>query len=144
MTLGTDKINTDLISSIGRIKYSKKPSIRVVLDIDPELARFYRSLVPKHISHQKPKYKPHITIVRTGIETITKWDSWGLYDGAEIEFSYDPCVQIGRKYIFLDVYSNKLGEIREALGLPRFRIPHQSVKTTKQCYHVTIANFKFG
>ena len=130
-----------MFHSSGKLVYSDDGR-RVVVEVDPEIARYYRSLIPKSIKWQVPLYTPHITVVRTGLEGIYDKSLWGHCNGEVIRFNYDPYICIGNKYIWLDAHSSRLTEIRGDLGLPRKRIPHP-LGTGVPCFHITIANMKF-
>jgi 2'-5' RNA ligase len=129
-----------LFKSIGKLKYSGQS--KLALDVDPGISSFYRSLIPKHIKHQPQRYTPHITVVRIGKETAQDLTAWGKYEGELIEFEYDPFVHIGRVYIWLDAYCERLKEIRRELGLDENRI-HYPTQTLYKAFHITIANRKF-
>ncbi|MHA2060721.1 MAG: hypothetical protein ACW963_00305 [Candidatus Sifarchaeia archaeon] len=115
---------------------------RCIVTVDDGIGRFYRALIPKSQRWLKPRYDVHITVVRTGIETVSD-DLWGYGDGMDISFTYDPYIWIGYKYIYLDAHSTDLEEVRESLGLPRLRMPHPSMTEARKCFHITIANMKF-
>jgi len=131
-----------MYESIGKLTYDNEKRRAVVL-VDDGIARFYRSLIPKSQKWLTPKYRTHITVVRTGIETVSD-DLWGYGDGMEIPFTYDPHVWIGKKYIYLDAYSTELEDVRESLGLSRIRMPNPSITDARKCFHITIANMKFN
>jgi hypothetical protein len=128
-----------MYKSTGQLEYKGR---RAVLNIDPEIARFYRSFIPKSIKNQKPMYPAHITIVRTGIEVLSDMSLWGHRHGETLEFSYDPNICIGYKYIWLDAHSSELEGVRAFLGLEKQRMPHPLGKE-HPCFHITIANMKF-
>jgi len=87
-------------------------------------------------------YPAHITVVRTGKETVC--DSlWGYGEGMEVTFSYSPYIWIGKRYIWLDAYSEDLKDVRVNMGLSPLRMPHPSMTEARQCFHITIANMKF-
>jgi hypothetical protein len=127
-----------MFKSVGKLVYSPK---RCVVEVDDDIARFYRALIPKSKKWLKPMYATHITVVRTGIESVDP-SLWGYMDGVEIPFTYDPYIWIARKYIWLDAFSSELEGIRENLGLPRHRMPHP-LGMDVSCFHITIANMKF-
>ncbi len=127
-----------MFRSIGTFQYG--PGIRAVLWVDQELADYYRRLIPKYHYAQKPMYPAHITVVRTAKETPTKMDAWGKYEGEQIEFDYQDEVLNDGTYFYLRVKSERLGDIREELGLPRYRFG--DLGADMKCYHVTVANMK--
>jgi len=111
-------------------------SIRVlaVLLIDQQIAEYYFSLIPKYYYAQRQMYDAHITVVRLGVETPTNRSVWGRYEGERIMFEYIPTVESGGAYFFLNAYSERIGDIRVELGLPRCRFGNH--------YHITVGNRK--
>ena len=122
--------------STGILKYGPKP--RIVVFVDKDLAAYYRSFIPKSYRVQAQKYPPHITVVRSKYEEIKNFGNWKRHDGEKIEFSYSGIVNFDGTYFYLDVQSKRLGDIRDGLGMPRFRFDDN------QCYHITIGNMKNG
>jgi hypothetical protein len=115
------------------------PVIRAVVEIDPEIANYYRSLIPKHITFKKPLHPAHISVVRKAIPENMEF--WGKYEGEIITFEYDPYICFSEKYCWLRCYSTRLEDIREELGLPRHS-PVTRPPDETPCFHTTIANFK--
>lgn len=104
---------------------------------DPAIGNYYFSLLPRYLKIQglqRPQNPAHITVARRNIEKPC-YDNWKYRDGEEIEFQYDGMLWRDELYVWLDVWSDEIAEIREKLGLPRIR-------ETFECYHLTIANFK--
>ena len=129
-----------LHKSVGVLKYTEKPgNLRVI--VDPGLADYYRSLIPKSSVANKPMYPPHISVIRKEPTPILT-DCWGKYDGQEVEFEYSTEIHSGKVYYWLNAFCLKLEEIRTELGLPvstEFtRPPDGYVK----CFHITLANSK--
>ena len=102
--------------------------------VDKQLGDYYFSLAPKYWYLQRPKEKPHITVVRKDIE-IPSYDNWGFRDGTDLYFLYEPVIYRDSMYAWIDVYSEDIGNLREVLGLPRMRVGFD-------CYHLTVGNFK--
>ena len=100
-----------------------------------EFGRYYFSLIPKELNAQPQAYEPHITVVRTGKETPPNMDVWGEHEGQQVEFTYSPAIQSDGTYFYLDVESDRIGDIREELGLPRYRYDNKG-------YHITVGNIK--
>jgi len=117
----------------GTLKYGS--GNRLVVDISPEMARFYRSFIPKCVKFNPPKYYPHIIVVRGKYETPPNKHLWGKYQGQKVKFEYSPYIMIDRVYIWLSVRSEEIKAVRRELGLndcfDRFK-----------GYHITIANRK--
>lgn len=120
-------------TSTGKLNYGK--GWRLALDVDPGIGAYYRSLIPKHIKWNIPRYYPHITVVRDKYETPPKPEKWMAYQGHKIRFEYDPYIHIDDTYIWLSCFCKKLEEIRLELGLNRCR-------DRFKWFHLTIANRK--
>ncbi len=103
----------------------------IVAYLCKDFGSYYRSLCPKAWHIKPPMYPPHITILRKDIEPFTTRDD--LPCSAVIE--YEPGIKTDGLYYWLDVYSEEIGDIRESLGLSRYRDGFN-------CYHVTIGNNK--
>lgn len=131
-----------MIKSIGTLRYShsKEYGWRLVLDIDPGISMFYRSLIPKWYSVNSQAAKPHITLIRRQRPINT--EPWGRYEGEKIEFEYDPYIHTdGKTYWWLNCYSTRLEEVAEELGM-EFVNYIEPVKGYKKVWHTTIANMK--
>ena len=125
-----------LFTSTGILRYV---DVKVIVEIDPEITRYYRYLLPKHIKTNKQMYPSHISVVRK--EVPPRMEYWGRYEGEEIEFQYSHVVQSGGMYYWLNCYSDRLIEIRLELGLP------EATSLTRPpdgawCFHSTIGNIK--
>jgi len=128
-----------MFKSIGTLIYSELPQIKLALEIDPQIAKYYRSLIPKYISLSVPMHAPHISVIRKAIPP--NMNLWGKYQGEQIEFTYDPEICFGTVYCLIKCYSTRLEDIREELGLSR----HSSVTRPpdeQPCFHTTLGNFK--
>jgi hypothetical protein len=99
-------------TSIGLLRYSFDPRSnepKLHVDIDSGIAEMYRALVPKAVRLQRPKFAPHISVVRK--EPVPRLDLWGVFEGREIEFEYEPTIYNDEIYYWL----------RENHGRRRFR-----------------------
>jgi hypothetical protein len=129
-----------MFKSTGTLIY--EPDHRLVMTVDPGLTAYYRSMIPKSMPVQKPRWPAHATVVRTGKETPVHLQHWGKYEGEEVEFSYDPDIKLNRTYYWLNVWCDRLADIREELGLkPKSRWT-KPPSGFHQCFHVTVANKK--
>jgi hypothetical protein len=126
--------------SVGVLKYTPEPNNLRVL-IDPGLADFYRSLIPKWIRVNRPMYPPHISVVRKE-PVIPNTDAWGKYDGEEVTFVYSNIIHSGKLYFWLNVFSKRLEEIRVELGLPVSSEFTRPPCGFEKCFHTTLANCK--
>lgn len=123
--------------STGTLRYEKDKAV-VLVDFD--IANLYRSLIPKYYNVQAQKYRPHVTVVRSRIDIVKNRDLWKKYEGKKINFSYSNVVNFDGTYFYLDAQSDQIGDIREELGLPRFRT--NELGASRGCYHITIGNAK--
>lgn len=115
-----------------------------VEDLDPEISKFYLSLIPKSNIVQPQAFPTHCTVVR--YEVPPNLEAWGLYEGEEIELLYDPYIFSGTIYWWLNCYSKRLEQIRAELGfaLPALHPADWSIPEPEfeQCFHITIGNSK--
>jgi hypothetical protein len=131
-----------LHKSTGVLRYERPEGYgwRLVLEIDPGIGLFYRSLIPKWKTANTQAARQHITIVRAAKPPKTK--AWGKYEGERVEFWYDPYLHEGSVYWFLDCYSQRLEEIALELGLPLLNQGREPAKGFKKIFHTTVANKK--
>lgn len=124
----------------GVLHYSLDAGVyRLVVDIDPGITDFYRALVPKTVRLNRQKFAPHITVVReTSLPSPARW---GAHEGERILFEYNPEIQEGHVYYWLEVYSERMGDIRVELGLPRSG-PNTRPPDGAECFHTTLDNLK--
>jgi hypothetical protein len=106
-----------LFKSTGILRYSNDP-YRLVLDVDPEISRYYRSMVPKIHVLNPQKFAPHVTVVRAEHEVPLQLDAWGRYEGESVDFEYEPTIYHGTIYFWLNVFCTRLEDIRKELCLP--------------------------
>lgn len=104
-----------------------------VLWLDPEIIRYYRSLVPKARQVQPPMYPTHISVVR--LFEVYNPTNWKKHEGLQIDIVYGGVIYNDDTYYWLNAWSDDIGDIREELGLNRIRQPYDS-------YHITIGNTK--
>lgn len=117
----------------GPIRYGSE-GYSVVL-VDPEIARYYRSFIPKHIHFNVPMWEPHVTVTRTGVEFVGHTSEWKKHDGEMFTIRYSPHIMIGKSYIWLPAFSDEIRQLRIELGLPPFFDNFKKL-------HITIANMK--
>ena len=125
----------------GKLRYG---NTNVVLDIDQGIVSYYRKLLPKSISHylQSQMYDAHISVVRKEI-VKPRMEFWGKYEGETIDFCYSNEVRNSEVYYWLDVWSLRLEEIREELGLPNESLFIKPKDGFKKTFHITLGNFKW-
>lgn len=129
-----------MFRSSGQLRYSMGThGPRLVLEIDPQITDYARSLFRLHRPINKPRYPAHITLVRE--ETIPHPALWGKREGETVWFNYDSAIRTDETYCWLRVWSEELLRVRTDLGLPPLswgcRPP-----TGEDCFHTTIGNFK--
>lgn len=102
----------------------------VVASCDPQLLDYYRWWVWRKtaIWLSKPKHGAHISIVRGDIESA-EWDR--NINGEEISFYYKGDLECHANYIWLPVWGDDLGRVRESVGLNKEPLKpfHMSVGT---------------
>jgi hypothetical protein len=116
---------TELKSS-GILRYSRS---WLVVDCCDDLAKYYRRYI-KQKCLVAPPYGSHITVVAGTYEKNIARESWGKYEGVEIEFTYSHDVKYGDGWYCLEIKSDFLSSIRLELGLK---------PTPKWPFHLTVA-----
>ncbi len=129
-----------ILCSSGTLRYHSDP-YKLTVEVDPEIVRYYRSLVPKSIKLNQQMYAPHISVVRN--EIPKNMEVWGKYDGQKIMFCYSNWVYFGTVYAWLNAFSEELERIRIELGLPvRTEYIRPPADKWIKCFHITIGNQK--
>lgn len=129
-----------MFKSQGKLSYSIGEYHKLILQIDPEIVRYYRSLMPKYIQTNSQMYRPHISVVRH--EIVPNLDLWGKYEGETIVFYYDGIIHSGTVYYWLNCFSGRLEEIRIELGLSVHSLYTEPPDTFKKVFHCTLGNIK--
>jgi hypothetical protein len=126
-----------ICESIGTLRYSEgTQGPRCVLEVDPEIARYVRSMIPKYHHVKQPMYAPHITVIR---HEKPSRETWAAHDNSQIMFWYNPLVFNDEIYWWLNVRCPRLSEIRTGLGLSPTRFTPQD---SAGGFHMTIGNTK--
>jgi hypothetical protein len=126
-----------MFSSMGTLQYVENP-FKVIVEVDPDLVRYYRSFIPKSVIFNIPLYSPHISVVRN--EVIPNPQFWGKYEGEIITFDYEGEIGSSLNYYWLNVFSQRLEDIRTELGLPNANFPLSPAN--RKYFHITLANLK--
>lgn len=129
-----------LYEASGVLRYRSKSSL--VLEVQQQLADYYRSLIPKYLPTNRPRWPAHITIVREEKEFPVFLEHWGKYEGESIRYWYSPEIHQGKVYYWLNTFCIRLEEIRIELGLPcvsQYTLPPEGFR---KCFHMTVANCK--
>ncbi len=133
----------ELFESTGVLRYSFKEGYgyRLVLEIDKDIVKYYRSLIPPWKGKPNPQmYDAHVSVVRK--EVPPNLDAWGKYEGEEVRFLYSNHIYNGTVYWWLNVFCVRLEEIRVELGLPvssQYTIPPEGFD---KVFHCTLGNCK--
>lgn len=127
-----------LHASTGILRYSPD-AYKLIVEVDPGIVSYYRWLLPRSIRTNRQMYAPHISVVRKQIPL--KLDAWKMHEGELIHFSYEHFIYSSEVYFWLNVFSQRLIEIRRELGLSDTsklsRPPDE-----RECFHITVANRK--
>jgi len=129
-----------MYKSSGVLQYNSQ--FRAVVWVDKGIADLYFNLIPKYFYAQTQMHAPHITVVRPKYEKVRNTNFWNKYENEVIEYYYDGKINFDGTYFYLNAHSDRIGDIREELGLPRFRFG--DLGSTKKCYHITIGNIKMA
>lgn len=117
-----------MYTTIGTLTYG--PGLMASVLVDKEIPKYYRSLIPKSNSLLGISYPPHVTVVRLDVEQ-PNIENWGKYEGEKIAIEYENIIRNDERHWWIDVYSERIGEIRQELGLGKFRVGYRR-------YHLTI------
>jgi len=130
-----------VFKSSGVLKYSNQPGYgwKLIVEVDPGIASYARALVPCSVDLKLTRYAPHISVVRK--EVPVKQELWGLHECEEVPFEYSNFVYDDETYYWLRVFSPRLEEIRQELGLPRYSEAARG-PDGHECFHTTIGNTK--
>lgn len=129
--------------SSGIIRYSQHyGNFKLIVEVDKQLADYYRALVPKEINLNHQRYLPHISVVRNEKPPYAYEVHWGKYDKQSIEFKYSHYVYNDETYYWLNAFSTRLEDIRIELGLPASSIYTRPPSGFQRCFHITIGNTK--
>lgn len=123
------RLSEDIVIAKGTLRYYTD---WCVVELGRDFGDYYRSLIPKSYKVKPTKYPAHITVVRKDIE---KWkNNWGYREYGKIWFTYTLNFSFENPYYYLNCWSDDISQIREKLGLPKYRM--------NDCYHITIGNIK--
>lgn len=133
-------MSESLYKSYGVLKYFRDP-FKCIVEVDQDLADYYRKLVPKAVGLRRQGWAAHISVVRN--RTPQEFDllKWGKYEGELVGFAYSPIVESDEVYFWINCYSLRLEEVRNELGLPLYE--HLNLpQGYSQRLHCTIGNIK--
>jgi hypothetical protein len=133
-----------MYESTGTIQYricDETGNRSVVLWIDEQIVKYYRSFLDRRVFTKLQKYKAHISIVRK--DTIEDLSNWGKYEGQTFKFYYDGIIKNGIEYYWIDAYSLDLEKVRSSLGLAFKSYPGRiPVTGFNTIFHFSIGNIK--
>lgn len=127
-----------MFTCTGKLIYSENP-YKIIVEVDDEIAKYYRTLVPKYCQIQKPLYTSHISVLRN--EVPNNFLVWNKYHDSEIIFEYDNYIHHYGLYYWINVSSSILEKIRVELGLESTSEFTRSPDNGSN-FHMTIANIK--
>ncbi len=133
-------------SATGILKYFEAENhYNLVAEVDQGIVEFYRSLIPKYLGVNKPRYKAHITVVRSYKEVPKDFTAWKKHQGETINFKYNSYIhnntnQDNKMYYWLNALSIDLEDIREELGLTNQFFNDELPKGYKKFFHITLGN----
>jgi len=131
-----------MYTSTGVLRYSEDNGKKLIVEVDPDLANYYRRLIPKYFDVKRGKYDAHITVVRSYKETPPDLTAWGKYEGHEIDFLYEPIIRQGKIYWWLNVLCSRLEKIRLELGLEVSSPWTRPPEGFEKYFHITLGNTK--
>lgn len=121
----------------GYLKYQDQ---KLIVDVDDNFAKFYRSLIPKYFNVNPTRYTAHISVVRN--EVPKNPEVWNKYQNKKIDFIYDNFIYNDEIYWWLNVFSTELESIRVELGLENHSWYTLPPSGFNKCFHLTIGNTK--
>jgi hypothetical protein len=129
-----------MLEAKGKIQV-KQDDLRVL--VSPDFSAYYRWLIERHfwIHVNPPKHAPHISLFLPKIHKHFNYGIAAQFNGLEIQFEYDPKIQIGGftsgwfRNFYIYVRSRELDKLKLAAGIrdnPGYRGLHVTVGNTKQ------------
>lgn len=97
-----------------------------ILTVNPELTRYYRWWMKfeKHVDLCEPSWGSHISVTRSPKLPKDKQALWKKYQGEIVDYEYSNIIKKAKDsknpghFYFIEVWSKRLDEIRNELGLP--------------------------
>jgi hypothetical protein len=133
----------NLFFSKGVIRYegSTTDPFKVFVQVNSEITRLARALIPPYMPFNYPRYEPHISVVRKETPDPAKWKLFPRCDEL-VEFAYNPEVQNDETYYWLQVFCPELSALRVELGLPPSRANVTLSPNGDAIFHITVGNAK--
>ena len=120
---------------------------RLVLNVGKGIQAYYKSLIPKVLAFQDSMHRPHVTVVRPKRDVPANLKNWKKYQGYKVWYTYDPFIRYSSTYVWINVWSRDLHDIRKELGLKpwqTWRVPPDGKDLSHygECFHITLGNNK--
>lgn len=133
-----DKFN--MFISTGPLQYSiENGKYKLIVEVDTEIANYYRSLIPNYLRVKRQKYPAHISVVRN--EEVVNLLEWGKYQNQEVTFWYNGIIHNDEAYFWLQANSLELQDIRVKLGLTSSSRITRS-PDGQHTFHISLGNIK--
>lgn len=123
-----------MFQTYGKLDYTNS----LVVLIDDEIGKYYRSLIPKYLNVKGTRYPAHISVTRKS--PIPNLSVWGKYQDKEILIDYDPFIYNDETYFWINAYCYFLEYVRLELGMKN--LSKYNDKFNKRKFHITIGNIK--
>lgn len=117
------------LTSTGRLIYdpdmfkvaTKPAPWWLIVETDKGIVDYYNYMIQKRcgIKMLKPSWGSHISVVRGEKISQDYKHLWKAHNGKKIQFKYSNHVRFNHEYWWVDVQSEELLDMREALGLRR-------------------------
>jgi len=121
------KMEGRMLRSYGTLVYDPimkgqkvKEKFWLMLSCDQELTRYYGWLLLRQhcVKLRRPGWDTHISVIRN--EEVINPAKWGWGAGKKVEFRYEPEVLSNGRHFWIRVECEKMLDLREWYGLPRF------------------------
>lgn len=142
-------MDTKLEKGIGRISYERVDNTesghRLTLELSRDFGNYYFFLIPKYKGLIRPRYAPHITIIRIEKDIIpqelAETANLAQWAGRRVEFWYEPVVKSGDIFYWLDCYSTEFEAIRDTVNLPNelYNLANPLPPGFRKRFHTSIA-----
>ena len=119
------------------VSYVEQGQLKLIVEVDPQISVYYRSLIPKYCRVNRQRYAPHISVVRD--EEVYEWS-----DLPELViFWYSGIIHHDDTYFWLEANSWDLQDLRVKLGLTSTSLITRS-PDGEHDFHITLGNTKYG
>lgn len=122
-----------LVSSI------EQGNFKLIVEVDPEISNYYRSLIPEYYRVNRQRYAPHISVIRD--EPILYLEKWESLQRKVVTFWYHDVIHNDETYFWLEANSWELQDIRVKLGLTSTSRITRS-PDGRHAFHITLGNLK--